>query len=52
MLATLGSAPVRGDNLAIEWKWDGQRAIIIVTGTDVAASCRETGPTSRGPSLS
>ncbi len=31
MLATLRAAPTRGDNLATEWKWDGQRATVIVT---------------------
>src|SRR4051812_13890256 len=32
MLATLGKAPVDGDKLATEWKWDGQRAILIIDG--------------------
>jgi len=35
MLATLRAAPVSGDNLATEWKWDGQRATVIVTGPEV-----------------
>lgn len=40
MLATLRAAPVRGDNLATEWKWDGQRATVIVSGTDVRVLSR------------
>ena len=32
MLATLGKAPVAGDTLATEFKWDGQRAILIIDG--------------------
>ncbi|OPX08376.1 DNA ligase [Mycobacterium sp. AT1] len=32
MLATLGKAPVDGDKVATEWKWDGQRAILIIDG--------------------
>lgn len=32
MLATLGKAPVSGENLATEFKWDGQRAIVVIEG--------------------
>ena len=32
MLATLGKAPVSGKNVATEFKWDGQRAILVIAG--------------------
>jgi bifunctional non-homologous end joining protein LigD len=30
MLATLAAAPPSGDGNAIEWKFDGQRATVVV----------------------
>lgn len=40
MLATLRAAPASGDDLATEWKWDGQRATVIVTGPEVRVLSR------------
>ncbi|MBY0285667.1 MAG: DNA ligase [Mycobacteriaceae bacterium] len=39
MLATLGPPPV-GDDYAIEWKFDGQRASVLVTGGEVVVFSR------------
>lgn len=39
MLATLGPPPV-GDDYAIEWKFDGQRASVLVTGEEVVVFSR------------
>lgn len=47
MLATLGKPPVRGDNLATEWKWDGQRAVVVVDGTEVRVFSRNGADVSR-----
>ena len=40
MLATLGTAPVTGDHLATEFKWDGQRAMVIIAGGTTQVSSR------------
>lgn len=39
MLATLGPPPA-GDDFAIEWKFDGQRAQVVVTGGEVIVFSR------------
>src|SRR4051794_8953503 len=39
MLATLGPPPV-GDDYAIEWKFDGQRASVLVTDGEVVVFSR------------
>ena len=39
MLATLG-APPAGDDFAVEWKFDGQRAQVVVAGGEVIVFSR------------
>jgi bifunctional non-homologous end joining protein LigD len=40
MLATLGTAPVTGEHLATEFKWDGQRAMVVIAGGTIQVSSR------------
>lgn len=40
MLATLGTPPATGRNMAIEWKFDGQRATAIVEHGSVVVFTR------------
>lgn len=39
MLATLGPPP-EGDGYAVEWKFDGQRAAVVVEGSEVTVFSR------------
>lgn len=40
MLATLGTPPATGRSVAIEWKFDGQRATAIVEHSSVVVFTR------------
>lgn len=47
MLATLGSPPGRGGDIAVEWKFDGQRAIVIVDSDGTRVFSRNGADVSR-----
>ncbi|MCA2247547.1 DNA ligase [Mycobacterium intracellulare] len=47
MLATLGSLPARGDDVAVEWKFDGQRAIVVIDADGTRVFSRNGADVSR-----
>lgn len=47
MLATLGRPPGPGDDIAVEWKFDGQRAIVIVDSDGTRVFSRNGADVSR-----